>query len=362
MQRFLFAHTSRTAYILLCILCISLAGCGITTQTSTFTIGSNNSTGSSSSQTGTGSGVHGVQVFVEPNAGESVITNAIAQAQKSVWLEIYLLTDRKVINSLEDAAHRGLDVRVMIEPHPYGGGGSPTRTLDELSAAGVKTQTTSPNFTLTHEKGMIIDGTTAFIMTANFTRSALGGYSGSSGYANREYGIIDTNPLEVHNIINIFVADWNRSDVQINDPNLVVSPLNSRNAFLALINGAHNTLLIEAEEMGDDQVEQALIAAGGRGVHVEIILPSARSVSTDTNSAGISTISHNGVQVKEDPHYYMHAKMMIVDGTHAFVGSENISTSSLNDNRELGIIVADSTVLNTLQQTFQQDWNDSHNV
>ncbi len=360
MRHFLFAHTARAACILLA-LCLLLTGCGVIVQSSPSTTG-NNTGNSASSQTGTGSGVSGVQVFVEPNAGESVITNAIAQAQKSIWLEIYLLSDRSVINALENAAHRGLDVRVMLEPHPYGGGSSPSSTIDKLIAAGVKAQPTAPSFTLTHEKGMIIDGTTAFIMTSNFTRSALGGYSGSNGYANREYGIIDTNQLDVRTIINIFVADWNRSDVQINDPNLVVSPINARNAFLALINSAHSTLLIEAEEMGDDQVEQALVAAGGRGVHVEIILPSARSVSTDTNSAGISTIAHNGVQVREDPHYYMHAKMMIVDGIRAFVGSENISTNSLNDNRELGILVADAGVLNTLQQTFQQDWSDSHSV
>jgi cardiolipin synthase len=41
------------------------------------------------------------------------------------------------------------------------------------------------------------------------------------------------------------------------------------------------------------------------------------------------------------------------------VGSENISTQSLDANRELGIIVSDQGVLNTLQQTFQQDWGDS---
>jgi cardiolipin synthase len=68
------------------------------------------------------------------------------------------------------------------------------------------------------------------------------------------------------------------------------------------------------------------------------------------------------VQVKEDPGLYMHAKMMLVDGQRAFVGSENISTASLERNRELGILVSDQKVLSTLQQTFQLDWSDSHLV
>src|SRR5260370_18254227 len=121
-----------------------------------------------------GFGVQGVQVYVEPDDGERVITNAIRNAQKSIWLEIYILSDRNVIRTLEEAANRGLDVRVMLEPHPVGGGPSPSRTMDTLSAAGIKVKSTDPNFPLTHEKGIIINGTTAFIMTSNFSRSALG--------------------------------------------------------------------------------------------------------------------------------------------------------------------------------------------
>jgi cardiolipin synthase len=35
---------------------------------------------------------------------------------------------------------------------------------------------------------------------------------------------------------------------------------------------------------------------------------------------------------------YIHAKMFLVDGQRAFVGSVNVSDNSLNNNRELGII------------------------
>ena len=38
-----------------------------------------------------GPGVQGVQVFVEPDDGEQVITNAIQSAQKFIWLEIYIV-------------------------------------------------------------------------------------------------------------------------------------------------------------------------------------------------------------------------------------------------------------------------------
>ena len=142
-------------YPIIVTVCFVLASC-----TGNILPGFNNSP-QCQSNCGVGSGVQGVQVFVEPDDGEQVITNAIESAQKSIWLEIYILSDRNVIRALEDAANRGLDVRVMLEPNPIGGGTSPSKTLDTLAASGVKTQFTNPSFSLTHEKGMIIDGSSA---------------------------------------------------------------------------------------------------------------------------------------------------------------------------------------------------------
>ena len=334
-------------------LCLLLTSCniGIGTSSSTSpTICQNNCT--------TGSGVQGVKVFVEPDAGEHPITNAIEAAKKSVWLEMYILSDRNVIRALEDVANKGIDVRIMLEPHPYGSS-SPTRTIDQLKAAGAKVEDSSPSFALTHEKGMIVDGTTAFIMTSNFSRAALGGYSGNSSYNNREYDIVDTNQQDVLAVSAIFQADWNRTTASFSDPNLVVSPVNSRNDLTNLINSAHHTLLIENEEMIDTAIEQALANAAQHGVQVQVILPSSNSSS---NNQGIDTIKQGGVQVREDSHLYIHAKMFLIDGQKAFVGSENISTESLDQNRELGILISDQSVLNTLQQTFQQDWVVSQGV
>ncbi len=349
----------KTSYMLaiLILLCILLSGCNVNFSSLVSSNSDNVTNGT------LGSGAQGVRMFVEPEAGDHSITSAIVGAQKSVWVEMYLLSDRNVIKALEEVAHKGIDVRVMLEMHPYGGGASAQRVLDQLLAAGVKAQPSDSSFTLTHEKGMIIDSTTAYIMTSNFTRAALGGTSGGkAGTKNREYDIVDSNTQDVQAVITIFNADWNHTTAQFNDPNLVVSPVNSRNAFTSLISSARHSILLEGEEMQDSAIEQALVNAAKRGVQVQIILPSARSGSSDSNSEGISTIKQGGVKVKEDPLLYMHAKIIVVDGQKAFVGSENISAQSLDKNRELGIVVADRSVLTTLQQTFQQDWSDSRSI
>src|SRR5207248_11684636 len=119
MQHIFFKHKlciSALTYFIVIALCILLSGCNLN-------IFSWGSTGSVSCQGNctVGPGVQGVQVFVEPEAGEHPITDAISAAKKSVWLEMYLLTDRNVIRALEEAANRGIDVRVLLEPHPFGG-------------------------------------------------------------------------------------------------------------------------------------------------------------------------------------------------------------------------------------------------
>ena len=61
--------------------------------------------------------------------------------------------------------------------------------------------------------------------------------------------------------------------------------------------------------------------------------------------------------------YYIHAKTVIADfGTStakAFAGSENFSSNSLNDNRELGLITSDSGVVSGLEAAFNADFTGS---
>lgn len=347
------------------LLCLALAGCGgaggavgmgAPAGAQTSPVGQS---AASPTQTcggancGATDGAQGVQLFVEPAAGEAPVIHAIQGAQRSVWVEVYLLTDRNVIYALDDAAQRGVDVRVLLELNPYGSGTtSPTQTLQELQAAGVKAEGADSAYHYTHEKAMIVDGAMLFIMTGNLTKSGLGG----SSYAeNREYGVIDTAAADVAEAVSIFNADWQRATPTLAAPNLVVSPVNARARLLGFINGAKSTLLVEDEEMYDTQSEDALIAAARRGVRVEVVLPQP-SGSSSSNDADVSRLLRGGVQVRYISIVYMHAKMMLVDGRLAFVGSENFSATSLDDNRELGIIIADTQAISTLNQTFQQDW------
>jgi len=347
------------ALLFLALLALLLTACD--TGVATDTGGSSGSSGTSGSGTtvtpcagsdcSAGSGAHGgVQVFVEPSAKATPITSAIAAATKSVWVEVYLLTDREVINALENAANRGVDVRVLLETHPYGSGSvSPAEVMQQLQAAGVKAEGADPSFHYTHEKAMIVDGATLFVMSCNLTYTGLGGSSSSD----RDYGVIDTNAPDVQEAAGIFQADWQRQTPTLSDPNLVVSPVNARAKLSALIASAHHTLFVEDEEMYDTQSENNLIAAAQHGVNVELILPTSAASSS---ASDVARLTQGGVHVRYIRRPYMHAKLIVADSAEAFVGSENFSSTSLDENRELGILLADQTALTTLDQTFSADW------
>ena len=58
----------------------------------------------------------------------------------------------------------------------------------------------------------------------------------------------------------------------------------------------------------------------------------------------------------------MHAKLVLVDGQRAFVGSQNFSAVSLDANREVGVIVADTAVVAQLASVAQGDWDTAQEV
>jgi len=104
--------------------------------------------------------------------------------------------------------------------------------------------------------------------------------------------------------------------------------------------------------MYDSASEDALITAARHGVSVRLILPG----SADTESAGGARLKAGGVQLVYVCAPFIHAKVIVADGRLAFVDSENFSATSLDENREVGLLLSDGTALATIATTFERDW------
>jgi phosphatidylserine/phosphatidylglycerophosphate/cardiolipin synthase-like enzyme len=286
-----------------------------------------------------------LQLFTQPQAGHEPIVSAIDKAQKEVLVEVYLLSDKQIIASLEQDSARGIDVKVMLEQHPFGGGNLNQKTKSELASKGVAVTWTNPAFALTHEKTVIIDGSQVFILNQNLTASAF--------MKNREYDVLDSNSQDVNEVRTIFLDDWQQQTYTPHDSHLVVSPVTSRAGLTALITGATKSIEIEMEDIADPSIEN-LLAEKAKQMPVEVILPTLSQLSG--NADAIKILSQGGVTVKTMSSPYIHAKLIVVDDIEAYVGSVNLSTQSMDKNRELGIIVKQPEAIQQLEQTFQQDW------
>lgn len=295
-----------------------------------------------------GQGVVGL--FVQPDDGRAPILDEIAAAETSIDLEVYLLTDPGIIDALEGAVRRGIAVRVILEEHPFGGAGEQPSVFDQLDRAGVDVRWNNPTFRFTHIKTMVVDLQTAIVMNLNLTRSAFS--------RNREFGVVTTRAADVVQAAAIFDADWRRAAEPPGGP-LIVSPTTSRQQLLGLIDEATISIDVYAEVVRDQQVVDALIGAARRGVRVRLII-SADPDGGDDGADDRAELERGGVQVRlSRGGLYIHAKMMLIDNTRAFVGSQNFTATSLDLNRELGIILTDRPSLSRLQATFARDFAES---
>ncbi|MCC6312820.1 MAG: hypothetical protein IT337_02310 [Thermomicrobiales bacterium] len=288
-------------------------------------------------------------IFVQPIDGRSPILDEIDAARSAVDLEVYLLSDEETIRALERAAARGVAVRVMLEEHPYGGGGGQQATLERLLAAGIDARWSDPAFRFSHIKTFVIDGSVALVMNQNLTYSSFAG--------NREFGATTTRPNDVAAAQAIFESDWNRGPEPPPGP-LVVSPTNSRADLLEMIDDAAVSLDVYAEVLRDQEFVDALAAAARRGVAVRIVM----SPGDERQQQTLRDLATAGVRTRLVTDIYVHAKIFVADGARAFVGSQNMTATSLDLNRELGVIFDDPGGIERIERVFDEDFRHGREV
>jgi phosphatidylserine/phosphatidylglycerophosphate/cardiolipin synthase-like enzyme len=289
-------------------------------------------------------------LFTEPDQGFSPVYNLINGATTSIDLTMYELADTTAEQDLVAAEDRGVDVRVILDHREES---ENSAAYDYLKDNGVGVVWSSSAYYYTHEKSLVVDDSTAVIMTANLTSEY---YSTS-----RDFGIIDTDTNDVAAIAAVFNADYAHTAVTPGDgDDLVWSPTNSQTQLLALINGATTSLQIYSEEMDDTAIESALVKAAERGVDVQLV---GENEDGEYDSA-YTKLADAGVQISyysSSTGFYIHGKVIEADyGTadaKVFIGSENFSSTSLNENRELGLIISDPTVMSSIASTFASDFS-----
>ncbi|APZ42297.1 phospholipase D-like domain-containing protein [Acidihalobacter ferrooxydans] len=289
-------------------------------------------------------------IYVEPHAGVQPVVHLIQAAHQSVFINAYLIDDRRILAAIHADTQRGVVVQVLLESRPYHVHASWVQhEFQMLINAGAEVRWAPSRFAhryaYDHAKYIVDDAGKgrALIGTANFTYSAF--------HRNREYLWTTTNTTITHALAGVFEADWTRQHVGAGPRaarSLVISPGGER-ALLKVLQQP-GPVAMESEELGD--VPRISAALERKGKQVRIIVPTNLSRYDRGN---LRPLQRAGVGVRYLGSPHPHAKMIVGD-TLGFIGSQNISWVSLHHNREIGIILR-GRALSVLRRQFNRDWS-----
>lgn len=296
------------------------------------------------------------RLIVEPDDGLEPVREFISSAQTSLLIKQFTFTEPSLVAATIDRFKAGVEVRVMLNAKRSGGDRANDETYEELRAAGIDVQWSSPKFYVTHEKSIVVDGKAAMVATYNLMIKYF--------TLTRDYGIITYDPDHIKQIIDVFNADWEHLDfTPADDAGLLWSNSNSRFQMARFIDRANETLLVQHPKFVDAVILDRLVDAADRGVEVKVLCGGKHGISDwdilDTFSS-LRTLRRFGVKVRKQKNLRVHAKLLVVDGREALVGSMNIDRSAFDLRRELGVIIDDPEIVDRLRRVFKSDWKTSH--
>ena len=295
------------------------------------------------------------RLLVMPDDGGAAVVELIDQAHHQLLLKQFKLQSDAVEQALKRARERGVQVRVMLNPHTSGGDRWNDEAYALLQGWGIEVLWTSESFPVTHEKSMVIDRSAVLIATFNL----------ADKYFNetRDYGVVSHDPAVVEQVIAGFEADWHRQFfVPRLDVGLVWSSAHSRGQMAKVIDRATKTLWIQHPKFVDAVILERVVSARDRGVKVRVLCGGKHGLSDwdvyDTFSS-LRVLELCGVKIRRQKRPKLHAKLILVDGKAAMTGSMNIDRSAFDVRRELGIEVDAPQVVQRLIDTFERDWREA---
>jgi cardiolipin synthase len=295
-------------------------------------------------------------LIVLPDDSARPILDAINHSSKSLRIKMFVFSDAAVLQAVIAARKRGVSVRVMLNPARRSGESENEQTRKMLKSAGIDVLDSNPQFDLTHEKSMVVDGETAFIMSFNWQPRDL--------TETRDYAVVTSAQHEVSEVMECFDADWTRKPFTPGDhSHLIWCVGNGRQRIGQFIDEAKLTLFLQNERYQDQVIIERLVKAAERGVKVHVMARPAHKLKKEKLEEGVGglrILDDVGVKVHKLKGLKLHAKLLLADDVRGIVGSINLAPGSFDSRRECAIEVRDEDVVGRLHEVTHIDWKNSH--
>lgn len=271
------------------------------------------------------------------------IVNKINKAKKSVYIEVYMLTERKIKLAIFNANKRGVDVKIILEHSPYLAKSINRKYFKEYTINWINIVWSNPkNYSLNHSKIILIDNNELILSTWNFTASNF--------KYNRDLFIFTKDKEIVYSFSKIFDKDfiWNKSTFY--SDSLVISPDYSRIKIEKLIDSSEKSIKIYIPYLKDEKILNLLKNKAKKWINIEIIM--AKYWYEDFIK------KHKNIYFwlsKINNKNKMHSKAILVDNKYLFIWSENFSWPSLDKNREMWILLKNKQIIDEFNLLFNSD-------
>jgi cardiolipin synthase A/B len=296
------------------------------------------------------------ELIVLPDDTARMVIEAVGAAARSLRIKMFVFSAPVMLEAVIAAKRRGVQTRVLLNPYRRSGEHENEASRRALERAGVEVKDTNPAFDVTHEKSMVVDDTTAFVGSFNWTVKNLS--------ESRDYGVMTTHGHDVEEISDCFDADWRRRSFNPRQgSHLVWSPNDGRERICSFIDTARDHLFVQNERYQDMLVIDALLRAARRGVKVHVMAKAPQKLKREKlveGVGGLRILHDSGIKVHKLRGLKLHGKMLLADGVAAIVGSMNLAPGSFDSRRELGIETHDANVVDRLQKVAHHDWKHSH--
>ncbi|MBA3912701.1 MAG: phospholipase [Acidobacteriales bacterium] len=294
-------------------------------------------------------------LVVLPDDTAAPLLAAIHGSKSSLRIKMFNFSDPHLENAVIEAHRRGVKVRVMLNPARRSGVKENEDTCKRLLATGIEVLDSNPAFDVTHEKSMVVDDNSAWIMSLNWDTKNLTG--------TRDYAVVTSHAHEVGEVIECFEADWSRQKFEVGKhSHLIWCVGNARHKIAEFIDQTKHSLWVQNERYQDPQIIEHIVRAGCRGVKVHVMARPPHGLKTSKLNESVGSLrmlDDVGVKVHKVHGLKLHGKLFFADGVRAIIGSINLAPGSFDSRRELAIEVRDQDVLQRLHDVLHTDWTNS---
>lgn len=322
------------------------------------------------------------------------IIEVLSKARHHIHLEYFIIKNdnigKKIMNILMEKARSGVEVRVIYDS--VGSWKLSKEYLKEMKGSGVEIHGFLPVFIpllsrelnyRNHRKIIVVDGKAGFLGGINIGDEYLG-KNPYLGFWRDTHLLIEGEA--VYGLQNIFLLDWffvSKQRIEFNEwyfpkldyfgEQLIQITASGPDSDWESIMQAYFSIITSAEEriwintpylVPEDSIMMALKTAALSGVDVKIILPSKPDHKTVfwASRGNVEQLLKAGVKIYEYTKGFIHAKILVVDGAMASIGTANLDIRSFQLNFEVNAFIYDKDTVVRLEKDFLMDLKDSEEI